>query len=278
MKKGQTFIGIGVPRAGTTWMYNLLDSHEGIYMSPKKEVNYFDMNYDKGRKWYKQFFRKKREKHTHAGEFSPQYIFRPQVIRRIKQYGRIKKFIIIFRDPIDRVLSDYRRSIIQDGYSKSFESFIDDYPEVAESYLYGKSLERWFNAFERDRFLILMYENAFDDLESTVDRLASFLEVSSSRFHKKSIDKKINSAQVPAKVKIFTGIKKITSAAQSVGAGPLINLLKSIGFTKRLYKRIFGVLSSNQVFRKHDKYLAKKIFKKDTKKLQKVLDRPVPWA
>ena len=36
------FLGIGAPRAGTTWLWNILFHHPNIWMPPRKELHYFD--------------------------------------------------------------------------------------------------------------------------------------------------------------------------------------------------------------------------------------------
>ncbi|MEN0019911.1 MAG: hypothetical protein AAF747_03400 [Planctomycetota bacterium] len=37
------FVGIGVPKGGTTWLYDLIDRHPDGYVSQRrKELHYFD--------------------------------------------------------------------------------------------------------------------------------------------------------------------------------------------------------------------------------------------
>src|SRR5262245_35088144 len=42
------FVIPGVPRAGTTFLYEYLDQHPQIYMSPIKEPNFFATDLDSG--------------------------------------------------------------------------------------------------------------------------------------------------------------------------------------------------------------------------------------
>ena len=52
-----TFLGIGAPRAGTTWLNTLLSSHPDVYMPTRREeVRFFDRDYDFGLGWYESFF------------------------------------------------------------------------------------------------------------------------------------------------------------------------------------------------------------------------------
>ena len=38
-----TFIGIGEPRADTTWLYNVVFKHPEVWLPPLKELHYFDV-------------------------------------------------------------------------------------------------------------------------------------------------------------------------------------------------------------------------------------------
>lgn len=42
MSKIPGFLGIGAPRCGTTWLYENLSRHPEIWMTPVKEIHYFD--------------------------------------------------------------------------------------------------------------------------------------------------------------------------------------------------------------------------------------------
>jgi hypothetical protein len=38
------FLGIGAQKAGTTWLYEMLHAHPGVWLPPVKELHYFDQN------------------------------------------------------------------------------------------------------------------------------------------------------------------------------------------------------------------------------------------
>jgi hypothetical protein len=73
------FLGLGAQRAGSSWLYKLLQTHPDIYLPERcKEVHYFDRYYYRGIKWYKNFF------HTHnsykyTGEITPIYLYNTSV-------------------------------------------------------------------------------------------------------------------------------------------------------------------------------------------------------
>ena len=69
-----TFLGIGVPRGGTTWLHTWLDSHPQVCMSTRrKEVRFFDRHYERGLGWYESFFcpPEERDRYSAVGEIWP---------------------------------------------------------------------------------------------------------------------------------------------------------------------------------------------------------------
>jgi hypothetical protein len=47
---------IGAQKSGTTSLFNYLVRHPDVLPSLRKEVHYFDFNYDRGLKWYRAHF------------------------------------------------------------------------------------------------------------------------------------------------------------------------------------------------------------------------------
>ena len=67
------FICIGAMRCGTTTLWSLLASMTDIYLPDRKELHYFDMDYEKGLEYYSTFFRDAADIQK-CGEFSPDYL------------------------------------------------------------------------------------------------------------------------------------------------------------------------------------------------------------
>ena len=43
---------IGPDKAGSTWLFGLLNRHPDVFMTPAKDLYFFDRYYDKGIEWY----------------------------------------------------------------------------------------------------------------------------------------------------------------------------------------------------------------------------------
>ena len=114
------FVVVGVPKAGTSSLYEYLKVHPQIFLTKQKELHFFSRealqksHAGKGDKmalkpiiknWqdYNNLFIDKLENQI-AGDISPSYFyFANESISQIKKYlGSKIKIIIILRDPIER--------------------------------------------------------------------------------------------------------------------------------------------------------------------------------
>jgi len=63
------FLGIGVPKAGSTWLYELLKSHPDIYVPPtRREVRFLTQVPERTLSWYEGFFPEDTSVYTAIGE------------------------------------------------------------------------------------------------------------------------------------------------------------------------------------------------------------------
>jgi hypothetical protein len=179
-----TFLGIGAPKAGTTWLYQLLDSHPDITMSPhRKEIHYFDLHFERGRNWYEGFFPQPRGAAPAAvGEFTPHYLYEPLAPSRVRSIPDIRRFIAILRNPVDRAFSHYRFRQRQDSREETFEQFLARDPDAVQWGQYGSALQRWVDEFGPEPILTLVFEDAVRDAEATRHALARHLAVDPGRF------------------------------------------------------------------------------------------------
>jgi sulfotransferase family protein len=178
-----TFVGIGVPKAGTTWICDVLRTHPDVVMASRKEVHYFDRNFAKGITWYERFFADStRTGATAVGEFTTHYLFDPAVPARIRSVPSITRLILMVRNPVERALSHYRFRQQVDNYRGSFEEFLAHYPEALDWGRYATHLRPWLDEFDLGQFLILVYEDAIGDPEGTKRWLAQRLGVDPAVF------------------------------------------------------------------------------------------------
>ena len=178
------FIGIGAPRCGSTWLYRLLLSHPQIYVPKKrKELYFFNKYYNRGLSWYEQFFPRDDDTREYiaVGEITPIYMYSQETARRISQVDSIKRLLLILRNPVDRLYSEYIQHYCYGNYSGSFAEYINR-PGRIESGFYVDYIQSYLQYYDKSQLLVLIFENAIKDYASTKHCIASFLGVNPDRF------------------------------------------------------------------------------------------------
>ena len=192
------FVIIGTAKAGTTSLYSLVAQHPEIVPAIRKEVNYFQLHYGLDSPWYRshfptkasRFFSRISGRNLLTGEASPTYLFYPLAPGRMKEIMPDVKLIMILRNPVDRAHSQHQMKVRDKIEPLSFEEATETeekrcaankgnflhYSYLARG-LYAEQLENWFSHYDRDRFLILAYEDFRNDRQRSLDQVFEFLGV-----------------------------------------------------------------------------------------------------
>src|SRR4051812_38538709 len=123
------YVIIGVQKGGTGTLYNTLVKHPAVAPALTKEVTFFDRHFAKGELWYRSHFptflqrwkARKEQRHYLVGEASPGYIFVPFAAEHAKRSLPNGKFIVLFRNPVDRAYSHYQHELRKGVEKLSFE-------------------------------------------------------------------------------------------------------------------------------------------------------------
>jgi hypothetical protein len=195
-----TFLGIGAPRAGTTWLNTLLASHPDVYTPTlRDEINFFDQYYERGLGWYETLFPppEQAEKYQAIGEISPQYLECDRCPERIFTTLPESKLIVMLRHPVNRAYSQYGFYVQRRNYRGSFEDFLATWPRALERGFYSRYLKRYLRYFDRTQILTLIFEDAVSDSFKTKKNLANFLGLAVDKFPPSAGNGKVNPSSVP---------------------------------------------------------------------------------
>lgn len=226
-----TFLGIGAPKCGTTWLYRLLEGHPDVRLArDRKELHFFDRHFERGPGWYEDFFRKGTGGADPAvrGEFTTHYLYDPDVPGRVCTVPSIQRFILIVRDPVDRAFSHYRFRRRQDNLKLSFEEFLVREPRALTLGCYGQHLAGWLDTFEREQFLVLVYEEAVGNPEETKRRLAAHLGLDAQRFPE-AMPGPTNEAFVPRRGRLYASAVRTARSLRAHQLDGVIALAKRSG-------------------------------------------------
>jgi len=234
-----TFLGIGVPRAGTTWLHSLLASHPDVYMPTiRKEIRFFDRYYTRGLSWYETFFcpPEQADKYRAIGEISTQYYSCGECPERIFHVFPQIKMIIMLRHPVSRAYSHYGFVVQRRNFRGTFEEFLATRYRALEKGFYSRYLKRYLHYFDRNQILALLFEEIFVDIFKTKKVLSDFLEIDVNKFPSLDTSNKVNASSVP-KYQLLSGLA--TKAGRQLrrwNLEPIVDFAGRLGILRILTK------------------------------------------
>lgn len=179
------FYVLGIVRGGTSSMFRYLRKHPQILGPVKngraggKEVNFYNEVFSRGIQWYRDCFPPRDASGHLFGEATPDYLCDPEVTMRLHNTTPDAKFICLLRDPVIRAWSHYchyKQHELRGMTPVQFTDLARKTPErmkdrrsrkpyqaerVIQMGFYHVHFKRWFQHFDRDRFLIIKSENFF---------------------------------------------------------------------------------------------------------------------
>ena len=217
-----TFLIVGAVKAGTTSLHEYLQMHPEVYMSPVKETNHFsdgDMLFEHFNVDYKQDVNVNLEKYLEGpmdkkihiahvrtfqqsiqlyrnvtnqkaiGEVSNSYLYLPNTATAIKQVLPDVKIVMILRNPVERLYSQYLMNlklgkIIERDLLKEIAS---DQAKpikgwgVSHLYLevgnYYEQVKRYYDNFPAQNIKVILFDDFKKDAAGTMRDLFHFLGV-----------------------------------------------------------------------------------------------------
>lgn len=205
------FVLCGAQRSGTTSLFRALMQHPQIVRPAfNKGVNYFDVNYPRGRDWYAGHFplrtaarlRTRRAGGPCVFEASGYYLFHPLAVQRLVADLPEVKVVVLLRDPVERAFSAWKHEVARGFESETFERAVElederlegevdkmvadpaylSWPHRHQGYVhrgqYADQLERVLEVLPRERLHLIQSDDFFTEPAEVFARLTAFLEVS----------------------------------------------------------------------------------------------------
>jgi len=189
-----SFVVVGPPRTGTSWLHEVLNEHANL-PGPTKETRFFDLHFDRGVNWYLDHFPKAQDGRP-FGEVAPTYFGSSAARERIAQTIPNAKLVFIFRHPVQRLVSLYRLKRAYGMLSWSLEEAMERDPEMVDSSRYASNLRRWQSAFPKEQLSINLYEDLNSNPQAFIDQLAGFLEIPPFQLHPSQLRQVFSSTEM----------------------------------------------------------------------------------
>lgn len=177
---------VGVNKAGTSWLYELLSAHPQVFMSVEKELHHFGEEHPDGLAAYHAHFpfdapfNNAGRPYRYFGEATPFYCHDAAIARQIQQYAPEAKVLAIVRDPVARLHSQFRYHK-QLGYVREGAGPEDLLGEAAAELRanshYEELLPPFAEALGPAQFKLVSLEAARADVPAFWEDLQAFLDV-----------------------------------------------------------------------------------------------------
>jgi len=221
------FMCVGVQKAGTSTLHDILQQHPDINLPNYKETHFFsDTNkYKTGiEKYFSYYF--KDSNASFWGEIDPEYSYFKNCAKRIfETFGKIK-IIFILRNPVDRAYShylmtksrclenfDFNTALIEEDKRLQTHNDNSHYSYIARG-KYSEQIERFEHYFGEENIKVILFEDLIKETENTVDKIITFLNIPAYSFNY-SIES--NPASEPKNVWLQDFIYKPNKLKSTVG-------------------------------------------------------------
>lgn len=227
-----------MPKAGSTWLYELLKSHPDIYVPPsRREVRFLTQVPERTLSWYENFFPDDDGEYSAIGEVTPHYLYcsneQLEFLRR--EIPSADRFILILRHPVDRVYSHYWFRRRTANLDLPFSQFIEKNEGFLEKSRYVEPIERWFEHFDRELFLILVFEEDLPNPVRARRKIADFLGVEFARFPEEAGQGTENERYLPVLGGLYSWATHVAERLRKKDMDWLVQFAKRTGV-----KRVFG--------------------------------------
>ena len=183
------FVGVGAQKSGTSWWFKSILMHPGIHAEAGKETHFFDFFVEaefgaaefgaEEVDLYHRMF--PRPPGSLAGEWTPRYMhdfWTPPLLHRAAPDAKI---LVLLRDPLSRFVSGVGHDVsrvlgsVRRHRRRYFEAMIVN--DALQRSMYSASLARLLKHYDRERVLVLQYEQCVLDRDAALHRTFEFLGV-----------------------------------------------------------------------------------------------------
>ena len=239
MSRVANFLYLGPDKAGSSWLHEVLLLHPSIYLTPAKDLYFFDRYYDRGPDWYSRQFADAGTEPV-IGEICQDYLFHPEAPRRIAEtLGTDVKMMVTLRDPVERAFSSYLYMLKHGEEPGTFSEALDRRPELLEHGSYGQALARYYDLFPADKIHVAVFDDLVADPQAFIDAVLAFLDVDEM-----TLDDELLAARLPASrarsVVTARAVRKLAEWARLADRAELVGRVKRSPAVQRMLYVPFG--------------------------------------
>lgn len=201
------FTGIGVAKAGTTWLARCLAEHPQVCFAISKETNFFLLHnilstfpvrnrffttshFAEGLDWYRQQFQNHQPGQLY-GEYTNTYLADPESARLLHAHNPALKLLCCFRNPVDVLYTGYDQVNRSQPLPATLEATLEKYPELLRYGYYHANLQPFLARFPREQFHFMVYDDIRQDAAGVYRDVCRFLGIDET-FQPPSLNRRMN--------------------------------------------------------------------------------------
>ena len=267
------FIGIGVPKSGSTWFMRILKQHPDIFISDRKEPHFFSNEelYFGGLENYTKLFPKSSEGKI-KGEFSTKYLSRAdKVSKRIKKTFPNVKLICILRNPIDRANShlNWLKQLGDINKNLTMREALKINNGMIKFSTYSEGIKTFLDDFPKENILFIKTEDLKNNPKEIFSKVCNFLKLKEFEFNFKGTSK--SQTIIPRNSILEYMRKELHKKIRSLNQDWLFNT-----FLANYFSRLYRKFNSDKNIKVHlsdsEKEFLAEFFREDYKNLKKIIN------
>ena len=226
-------IYIGPDKAGSTWLFQLLSHHKDAFVTPAKDLYFFDRYFDKGLEWYSRQFETDQD-HQVIAEVSHDYLYSVRAAERMSGVlAGDARLMVCLREPVERAFSAYLYMVKCGQFNGTFEQAIERFPGLVDRGMYGKHLSKYLDYFPRERLIWTSFGQLRQDPQQFANQVFSRIGLSSIRLSEQLTARSLPAGQSRC-VALTRLVRLIAKLVRDAGMPQLVGHVK----TSRLVQAI----------------------------------------
>lgn len=224
----------GPPKAGSSWIYALLESHPQVFVPDGKYVHFFSDYYDRGIDWYEQVYADAGPEIRARCDLTTDYLFLPEAAERLARHVPDARIFFSLRNPVERDWSAYQH-LLRVGMARGpLETEIDTaHPMLSACSAYADAIERAWQLFGRENTHVLWFDDIRADPQGAADGLYDFLGVERRPIQPAEGEAR-NVARAARYQRLNGLLKRGAIAMRTAGLSPILGKMKENPLVDRL--------------------------------------------
>ena len=218
------FLYIGPDKAGSTWLHEVLVNHPEIYLTPAKDLYYFDRYYGRGVEWYQRYFAEAEDEQV-VGEVCQDYLSCPDSPARIATTLGRPRMMATLRDPVQRAHSSYLYMRKHGEGPSTFTEALRTRPTLLDHGRYGTQLKRYVDMFGADNLHVAVFDDLQQDPQAFVDSVLEWLDISPMVLPADDLESKLPASRARF-VPVAWAVRQTANVVRALDGAQLVGRVK----------------------------------------------------